>query len=88
MFVFRLPSAPKTTGIPHLFPYPFLPIPCLSPDKGSRYRQTHVGVEQVMEVEHPCGYWENPQCLQLGARRPFTGRVGTVLAMAHQRDKS
>ena len=42
MFAFRLPSAPKTTGISHLFPYPFLLILCLSPDKGSRYRQTHV----------------------------------------------
>ena len=59
MFAFRIPSAPKNTGIPHLPPHSVCPIPCLSPDKGSGHRQTHVGVQQG-EVERTCGHWENP----------------------------
>lgn len=60
MFAFRIPSTPKNTGIPHLPPHSIRPNPCLSPDKGSGYQQTHVGVQRGMEVERPCGHWENP----------------------------
>lgn len=27
-----------------------------------------------MGVQHPCGYWENPQCLQLGAQETLHGQ--------------
>lgn len=30
MFAFRIPSAPKNTGIPHLPPHSVRPIPCAS----------------------------------------------------------